>query len=83
MRGGGEPLISQARRQVDYRGEHSCVFPSQYREGWESNPDKRSLELGDENHTIGIEQDHRFNITPSGLKANDVLCSRVPTNYDI
>ena len=77
MRGGGEPLIPLVRRQVEYRGVHSCVFPSQYREGWESNRDKLSLEPRDEGHTIGIGQDHRPRITPPGLKANDFLCCGV------
>ena len=79
----GEPSIPWVKRRADYRGVHSCVFPSWYWEGWESNLDKCNAEPGVEILTVGIGKNRRFSVTPPGLKANYFLCRRVHATYDI
>ena len=83
MRGGGEPPVSWAGRQVEYRGPHSCVLPSQYKEGWDLNLNKHDSYSGAEIHTLGLRKDCRFGFTPLGLMANDVLFGRVHVTYSV
>ena len=65
-----------------YRRLHSNVLPSWYIEVWDSNIDKHDSDSRAKKHNIGIRKD-RFGITPLGLNATDVLCSRVYAAYNI